>query len=359
MLVQRVQRAKKLAVLLALGIAPSVSTARDKTDVVIMKNGDRITGEIKKLENGVLQVDLDYVDGTIAIDWRRVARLESKALFLVRLQDGSIYSANLVSPETLGEVPVKIEIQPEGQQPLLVDRSTVVGITQTSESVWKRFSGNVSLGATYSKGNNATQYNVGSELGYLETRWGARASYASNLSSSTGATTATRNQVDLFAYRLLPWKNYFYGGTAGFLQSSVQGIQRQTNVGFGVGRFLKNTNRVRFSLLGGMGWQHANYVPSAEFQPVQNTGVALLMSNLQVFAFKKTRLNIDAAMAPALTPETGRLFSKLNTSYYLKLFGEVDWNFSFYGNWDTRPPAHLPTSDYGTSTGLSWTFGNK
>jgi len=341
-----------------LAFLPNSAFARDKTDVILLKNGDRITGEVKKLENGILQVDLDYVDGSISINWLKVVRLESTELFLIQLQDGSIYSARVVSP-LLSGTPAKIEIQPVGQKALLVDRSQVVRMNQTSASLWRRFSGDISLGATYSKGNSTTQYNVGSELDYQETRWGARTSYGSNLSSSTGATTATRNQVDLIAYRLLPWKNYFYAGTAGFLQSSVQGIQRQTELGIGLGRFLKNSNRIRFSALGGLGWQKAHYVASANGQRSQDTGVALLSSNLQVFSFKKTRFNLDASVAPALTPNTGRLFSRVNATYYLKLFGKVDWNFSFYGNWDTQPPAQLPSSDYGTSTGLSWTFGNK
>ena len=53
-----------------------------------MKNGDRITCEVKGLEGGVLTVNLDYVDGTLSIDWLKVARLESSYLFLVTLQDG-------------------------------------------------------------------------------------------------------------------------------------------------------------------------------------------------------------------------------------------------------------------------------
>jgi hypothetical protein len=304
-------------------------------------------------------VDIDYVDGSIDIDWLKVARLESKYLFLVQLQDGSTYSASVVSPDAVEGSPVKIEIQPEGQKTFLVDTTEVVGMTQTSESLWRRLSGSITLGAIYAKGNNTTQYNVGSELDYLEARWGSRLDYTSNLSSSTGAPTATRNQADLIAYRLMPWKNYFYAGTAGFLQSSVQGIQRQTNLGFGVGKFVKRTNRVRFSVLGGLGWQKAHYVPTAEAQQSQNIGVGLISTNLEIFSFKKTRLTLDASVVPALTSEAGRLFSKINASYYLKLFGKVDWNFSFYGNWDTQPPAQLPSSDYGSSTGLSYTFGNK
>jgi hypothetical protein len=348
-----------LALVALIASLADLAAARDKTDVIVLKNGDRITGEVKKLENGVLDVDLDYVDGTIAIDWLKVDRLESSALFLVQLQDGSTYSANIVRREASAGTPMKIEILPEGEKALVLDRSEVVRMTQTSASLWQRFSGSVALGATYAKANSTTQYNIGSDLEYLATRWGSRVNYGSNLSSSTGAPTATRNQLDFIAYRLFPWKNYFYAGTAGFLQSSVQGIQKQTNIGFGVGRYFKNTNRIRFSVLGGLGWQRATYVAPTDRNPVQNTGVALLSTNLQIFSFKKTRLNVDASMTPALTPEIGRIFSKLNTTYYLKLFGKIDWNLSFYGNWDTRPPAQLPSSDYGSSTGLSYTFGNK
>jgi len=44
-----------------------------RKDLVIMKNGDRLTGEVKKLEHGVLYVDLDYVSGSIGLDWLKVA----------------------------------------------------------------------------------------------------------------------------------------------------------------------------------------------------------------------------------------------------------------------------------------------
>jgi hypothetical protein len=49
----------------------------------------------------------------------------------------------------------------------------------------------------------------------------------------------------------------------------------------------------------------------------------------------------------------------VNASYYIKLTGKLSWNVSFYGNWDNRPPDGLSGSDYGSSSGLSWTFGNR
>jgi hypothetical protein len=43
----------------------------------------------------------------------------------------------------------------------------------------------------------------------------------------------------------------------------------------------------------------------------------------------------------------------------VKLFSNLKWNVSFYGNWDNRPPPNFSGSDYGSSSGLSWTFGNR
>jgi len=164
--------------------------------------------------------------------------------------------------------------------------------------------------------------------------------------------------VESTAFRLLPWNNYFYGGAASFLQSSVQGIQHQTNLALNLGRYLKNTNRVRFTVLGGLGWQRTNYEPSVATQLSQDVAVALVSLGLEAFRFKKMRLDATGTAVPALT-DSGRFFYKTNLAYYLKLFGKIDWNFSFYGNWDTRPPQNFQGSDYGSSTGLSWTFGNR
>ena len=195
----------KAILLCAFVCLASPALSRDKTDVLVMKNGDRFTCEVKNLENGILKVELAYVDGTLSVDWLSVARLESTALFLVQLQDGSTYSGKVIIPDTLSGVPLKIEILPnDTQESLTVDKSEIVRMTQTSDSFLHRFSGSLTIGALYSKGNSTTQYNVGSDLDYQEIRWGARLRYSSNLSSSTGAQTSTRNQVESTAFRLLP-----------------------------------------------------------------------------------------------------------------------------------------------------------
>ena len=67
---------------------------------------------------------------------------------------------------------------------------------------------------------------------------------------------------------------------------------------------------------------------------------------------------MNAAAFPALS-EPGRARFATNASYYIKMFKNLSWNVSFYGNWDNRPPANFSGSDYGSSSGITWTFGLK
>src|SRR2546430_5614213 len=74
-------------VLRALALASS-AFAKRKDDVVVMKNGDRFTGEIKGLQQGELIFKSSYMKDSVRLDWRDVARVESKDNFIVELRSG-------------------------------------------------------------------------------------------------------------------------------------------------------------------------------------------------------------------------------------------------------------------------------
>ena len=332
--------------------------ARPKTDVLVMNNGDHITCEIKGLNEGVLSIGIDYVDGTVSVDWLKVKYVESSQLFVVLTQSGSSYEGKLATSKTAADEPMRIRILEGAEQGTEVERSQVVMMTQTSDRFYQRLDGSINFGVTYSKGNSATQYNLGSEVEYLRERWAVDTNLSSNLTSSSGAAASTRNQLGVLGYHLLPWENYFYAGLGNFLQSSVQGINIQTTLGGGIGHFFKNTNRASIAVLGGFGWQSTNYEPTLTPVGTQNVASALVAAQIKLFKFSKTNLDVTASLLPALS-QPGRVHFNMNATYYLKLFSNLKWNTSFYGSWDNRPPAGLAGSDYGTSSGLSWTFGNR
>jgi hypothetical protein len=329
--------------------------ARPKTDVLVMRNGDRLTCEIKKLDKGVLFVGLDYVDGTISVQWSQVARLESNQLFLVQTAGGSQYQGTLRTAESAAGQPVKIEIEDGPQQRDVLDRKDVVEVGQTSASFWRRFSGSIDSGMIYTKGNDTTQYNLGSQVTFRKERWTAEANFSSAFSSSSGATSTSRNQLNLQGLRLVRKQNWFYSTLASFLQSSEQSINLQTSLGGGVGRYLKNTNRARISMTGGFVWQGTQYQPSGEGVVSQNAVAAFIAGNIQAFRFKKTALSLTANLLPVLS-QAGRVRFNTNASYSIQVINNLWWKFSFYGNWDNHPPLNLSGTDYGMSSGLSYSF---
>jgi hypothetical protein len=345
-------------IFLATLVVTSPLFARETTDVLVMKNGDRMTCQVKGLDAGVLYVSFDYIDGTTSVQWSKVARLESKQLFIVKTEDGSVYTGSLNTPETPIGQPVKIEIVESPEKEVMLDSPQIVGMTETSEKFWRRFNGQLNFGVIYSKGNSSTQYNFGSQAEYLRERWSAQASVSSNLSSSSGVSASTRNLLNFGSSRLLPWNKYFYAGLGSFLQSSAQGITLQTTIGGGLGRYFKNTNQSKISVLGGIAWQSTKYQPSVVPLGTQNLAAAVIAANFSFFRFSKTNLTATATLFPDLT-QPGRVQFSTNTTYYVKLVGNLSWNLSFYGNWDNRPPVGFSGSDYGSSSGLSWTFGLK
>lgn len=332
--------------------------ARDKTDIIVMRNRDRLTCEIKKLDSNVLYISLDYVLGTISVDWSKVDHIESKQLFLVKTQDGSVYSGTLSTSEVPEARPVKIEVLELSSKKTDLDKSQITHMEEIGQSFLQRFNGQIGMGAIYNRGNQSAQYNLNADVNYPRERWAASAMFSSNLSSSSGASTSTRNELDLSAERLLRWNNWYYSGLTDFLQSTQQGITLASTFGGGVGRYLINSEHASVSVTGGFGWQRINYEEGLLPSTTQQVTSALIATDVNLFYFDKTNLSVSALLLPALS-DPGRVHFNLNASYRIKLWRKLTWDFTFYGNWDNRPPSGFASSDYGTSSGLSWKFGNR
>jgi hypothetical protein len=322
-----------------------------------MKNGDKITCEVKSLSSNTLYIGVDYILNTISVDWTKVDHINSKQLFLVRTQGGIVYTGALSTPATPDRRPLELEVWESPEKKVTLKRSEIINVAETSRSFWRRWDGELGSGFTYTKGNETSQYNLTSGLGYVTDRWSAGASYNSVLTTSTGATTSTRNQLSLSAQRLLRWNNWYITGLVNFLQSSVQGIQRQETFGGGIGRNIVNSGSTLFTAYGGFAWQQINYQQTVLPAQTQQVTFGLLGTQFKMFRFNRTTLDVSANLLPALS-DPGRLQFNANASYYVKLWGQLNWNFTFYANWDNRPPPGFAQSDYGASSGLSISFGN-
>jgi hypothetical protein len=309
------------------------------------------------LDSDTLAIGLDYAARTISINWGKVDHIESKRLFLVKTQDGVVYSGSLSTPTTPGARPTKIEVVKAATGKVELDKTHVIHIEETDLTFWRRFNGQIGLSSIYSKGNQSAQYSLNGDAAYPRERWSAEVSYSSSFSSSTGSSSVTRNETQFTAQRLLRWNNWYYAGLADFLQSSEQGIQLQSTFG-GIGRYLKNTNNTLIGVYGGVAWQNIAYQQQVLPATNQQVTSALIVARINLFRFDKTNLDVSANVLPALS-DPRRIHTNVNVAYYIKLWSKLTWNFSFYGNWDNQPPPGFSSSDYGTSSGITYRFGNR
>jgi hypothetical protein len=340
--------------LLALtGICP----AREKKDVIQFRNGDRITCEIIKLEKGYLYVKLDYADGTVAMDWSKIVRVESPQSFVVADKAGERYTGSLQNPAegTATQEPGELKVQVAGPSTSqVIAANEVVEIERTDTNFWTNLHGGMDAGLNFAKQQNRTQYNFQTNALYQRTKWSATANYESSFSGG-GNITDLRNDLGLNVARQLLSPRNFYMGLADFLQSDEQQLDLRTTLGGAVGHMFSFTNRSFIAAFGGADWNNERYSSEATVGRTGNSAEAVLGTQINFFRFKTTNILADARLYPSLT-DPGRVRFNLNTSLKFRVAKDLYWKFGYYLNFDSRPPQELPKTDYGSTSSLGWTF---
>ncbi len=334
-----------------------VCSARPRKDVIQFVNGDRITCEIIKLEKGYLYVKLEYADGTVALDWSRIARVESPQTFVVGDTSGKRFTGSLQSPvegktpEELQELQVHVAGSSTSED---VPAKDIVLIHQTDNTFWQNLHGGLDAGLNYAKQQNRTQYNFQSNAKFERTKWSSSANYQSSFSGG-GNLSDLRNDLGLDVVRQLISPRNFYMGMANFLQSNEQQLDLRTTFGGAVGRLFKYTNNSFIGGYGGVDWNREKYSSEATVGRTGNSAEAVLGTQINFFRFKTTNILADARLYPSLS-DLGRVRFDLTTSLKLKLAKDLYWRAGFYLNSDSRPPQNLPKTDYGSTSSLGWTF---
>jgi putative salt-induced outer membrane protein YdiY len=345
-----------LPIVLLLAFA-GVCQARPKKDIIQFINGDRITCEIVKLEKGYLYVKLEYADGTVAMDWSKIAHIESPQSFVVADKDGQRYTGSLRS-EAAAEAPevvehVNVQVTGASTSPLVPGKE-VVTIRQTDASFWQNLHGGLDAGLNYAKQQSRTQYNFDSNAIFQRTKWSASGNYQSSFSGG-GDISDLRNSLGLNVTRQLLSPRNFYAGLADFLQSDEQQLQLRTTLGGALGHVFSYTNNSFITAYGGADWNNERYTPEAKAGQTGNSAEAVFGTQVNFYRFKTTNILVDARVYPSLT-DLGRVRVDLNTSLKLRVAKDLYWRFGYYLNFDSRPPESLPKTDYGSTSSLGWTF---
>jgi putative salt-induced outer membrane protein YdiY len=321
-------------------------------DIIIMKNGDRLTGEVKRLEQGVLYVQTDYFSGSVGLDWLQVEKVDCKAKFQIVLSNGNRLTGSIAKVEAATAPGKDLIVSAEGIETPM-PAINVVQLESQKQTFWRQLKGSIDLGYNYTSGNSQSSLSTSANAEYPAEHWAAGASYTASFSGQTGGTATNLFEVQSFAERYLNRNSYLLG-LDDFLHSSQQNLVLRTTLGGGYGRFLIRNNRTEWKWLIGSDYTRANY-QSGINQPLQQNAELLLGMDYQLFHFDRYSLQSQNLLFPGLS-DFGRIRFTTTDVFSVKLSNNFHLNVSFWDNFDSRPPLDAKKNALGISTGLGWTF---
>ena len=336
-------------VLLTPHNAVGLVSSHQKTDIVHMKNGDRITCEIQSLQKGQLSIKPDYTTDTIVIDWTRVERLESSQLFVVTDPNGKTYSGLLAEGVQSRTITIV------GRQSHTLSDDSVVEISELGNNFWSSLSGNIAVGTSFTASNSQATLTVQSGLQYQSKKNFATFNSSSQFVTQEKTTNTDETTVKAAFFHQLSESKWYGGGIANFLSSSEQQITLQSTLGGALARRLIFTNRTNLSAIGGLGYTHERDNSNEASTRHPNSIDAATAVQFSMFRFKTTSFDTAVWAYPSLT-SPGHFRMTLNQDIYYKFKNDFYVSLSFYDNYDNQPVSGAPSNNFGTTSSIGWSF---
>jgi putative salt-induced outer membrane protein YdiY len=333
-------------------VLASTTIAKNVDDVVVLKNGDRLTGEIKGLQSGELRVKADYMAEAVRLDWAEVERLESKSTFMIWLVNGKLVTDVMrLFPARSNGSTANFVIGTSDQ--IRVPQLDVIRITPADRSFLKRLEGSIDFGFSFNSGNDQYETQLTATATYRTGDHSYTALIDSAFSGQSEGTSTRRNQFS-FDYRKQLNNRWYVGGLFDLLRSDQQSLKLRTSVGGLVGRNLLQTEYTRLSAYGGVVGTRENY--SAPLgKPDTTNADSLVGMDFATFRFSRTDIRSRFSLFPSLTTP-GRTRIQANSDLRIKIVKDLWWGFHVYESFDSKPPVRADKNDFSVSTSLGWKF---
>jgi len=341
----------KRIIILMLSLAVFASGpafSRDKTDIVWIANGNQITGEIKKLEHGLLTVKTDYM-GEVKIEWTDVVRVESDYAFQLERTDGTRVTGRIQESVEPGKIVVGYM-----QQKTIFQIANVVRISQIEDTFLDGVKGSLSMGYSFTKASNVAQGNLAFSMTH-RTEIRSYTLQGSGISTTTAQGDPSQRANASFGmtrFRRDRWYNTY---DLGLEQNDELGLNLRTSLGAALGRYLIQTNTSELGALFGLVGTNEQLQGDAQTQQNLEGQLGVDYSRY-IYNDPKLDLTVSLYGYPSIT-DTGRVRAQFDIALNWEIYKDLFWTLSYYNTYDSDPPSGSETTDdYGIVTSVGWSF---
>ncbi len=327
-----------------------LSVAGQRTDKVQLENGDVITGEIKRMNLGLLEYSVDDIQGRINVKWEHIVRLTSDQELDVELKDGTVHLGTLIEAPDERLIRVKTE-DGEIDIPIL----EVTFIKPIKQKFWKNLDGSISMGLSFTKSTDLLQFSFGSGVSYRSLR--TLNDLSLNTIISAQRDQAAKTNTDLqFVHLFFLKKRWYLQGVLGGTRNDELGINLRAALSAGGGNRIIRTSRIQFLVAGLLSGNIENRNDGTRINNLESVVEATFM----FYDYDTPRLEIKADVASFFSlTSLGRVRLESDLRLSLEIIKDLYWDISqFYFRYDSDPSlAASSRTDFGFVTNIRYRFG--
>ena len=336
-----------VAFALILGLLPASSSAA-KSDVVVLVNGNAVTGKVKSLEFGSLRYSTDSM-GTVSIDWEDILSVSSEQDLQIELTEGTRYFGKRFPA---GE-PHHVRIVTASEE-IVVESSQIVRITpiDTGERFLERLDGSFSLGMQTQKSSQVTTSNLAADVSYRTRKYLFGTRLNSSVTDQPSEPTKARQSVGFNYQRFRPYR-WFTDWFTTWEKNDELGIAGRASAGVALGRYITQTNKNQLSLAVGVQGARTNYTGEDE-SATEGEG-RIELRYLRRRLTPETSLRFTSTIYPLLediTQYRAESDMSLRWEMFEDLFLDLGIGFSYISD----PPTGAEKSDYTATTSIGYSF---
>jgi hypothetical protein len=335
-------------VALALMVCVGTPAARPKSDVVVVRNGDRVTCEVKSLSMGMVTASTDAM-GTVYIKWEDVIAVHSSFMFRVETSAGQLLFGSLEETERSDMLVVA------GVTSIGISHLDVVEIIPIELTFWDRNNGSLSAGFSYARSTDLAQLHADWTNYYTGERNLVVLKASTTVTTETDEESTKRMDVSLTYYQLLSKNKWAAALSPSIQRNDELGLKRRVLLAAGVGVSAIKSNRNRLLVSAGVA---LNSELGADTTETTESGELFVAGDFSLFKYHSPKREINASLSlyPSMT-ENERYRLDFDLAFRIEVISDLFIELSYYMNFDSDPPtADAHKEDYGIMTSVGYTY---
>ncbi len=325
---------------------------KHKKDVVVMTNGDRNTGEIKKMQFGVLHLKSDLAADTLKLDWEEVVGIQSIARYEFETINKDIYVGTIATDPNGQFSPGKLSILLDDGSTVQLKTIEIISVREMGRSFLSRVNLSLDAGLSYTSANSRTQSNFNLSLSFNKPKYAGTLEGHSQFSGEPGTEKTERHELQIGATRFLA-KTWDAAFIAAFLHDNQQELQLRSTVGGGIQKTFYESHRTLFYSIGGIVYTKENYFEEA--QSDRDNAEALGSVGFSTYRFRGSSFNTVVGVFMSLS-DPGRVRVDTNFNWKWDIVSDLYWKISFIENYDNSPPENGINHNLNITSTVGWSF---